>query len=511
MKAGARAAAAAGDPQAELAEITRILAHRPTDRAALYRLAGVGERLGDHAGVEQALRWLVQAHPDDTDGRLALAAALRRQGRAEEAAAASAEALSRRPGDPHARLEQALADEAAGRIDSAHGRLDALAAEMPGFAAGHLQRHYFHMRRGDAAAALAAAERLEAHHPDEPLGPVSRAVALHHLERFAEADAACRQVLARRPDFAPAHFTRGFNLLRMGVWHVGLAEFEWRHRLPGAPRPPLPLPQARLDDPPGTRVLVWSDQAVGDALQYLRFVPHLAAHGLAPVLHLPRALARLVQSLGADLSQEGERPVAADRQIALGSLPWLLGIEGPTGTWPGPYLAPPPDGPGLPPPTRPASLSAGIVWAGSPLHANDRARSMTVADLAPLFTVPGVAWYSLQLGRPDEVRPAGAIDVAPLIGDFADTAALLAGLDLLVTVDTSICHLAGALGVPTCLLLARRIDWRWIPGDGATGWYPSTIMFRQDHAGDWSGPVAQVRQRLAGLAAARTPPAGAGR
>lgn len=511
MKAGVRAAAAAGDPQAELAEVSRILALRPTDRAALRRLASVGERLGDQAGAEQALRWLVQAHPDDADGWLALAAALRRHGRTEEAATACAEVRSRRPGDPRVRLEQALADEAAGRIDAARGGLDTLAAAAPGFAAGHLQRHYFHMRQGDATAALEAAERLEMHHPDEPLGPVSRAVALHHLERFAEADAACRQVLARRPDFAPAHFTRGFNLLRMGVWHLGLAEFEWRHSLPGAPRPPLPLPQLRPDDPPETRVLVWSDQAVGDALQYLRFVPRLAASGLAPVLHLPQALVRLARGLGVEVTLEGERPAPADRQIALGSLPWLLDIEGPTGTWPGPYLAPPPDGPVLPPPNRPAGLSAGIVWAGSPLHANDRARSMSVADLAPLFTVPKIAWYSFQLGRADEARPAGAIDAAPLIGDFADTASLLAGLDLLVTVDTSVCHLAGALGVPTCLLLPRRIDWRWIPGDGATGWYPSMIMARQDQAGDWSGPVARVREWLAARAAARTPPAGAGR
>ena len=493
-------AAAPTDPQAEVAAVARILRCRPTDRDALRRLARLGAALGDPAGEEQVLRRLVDAWPGDVDAWLALAASLRRQGRGDEAAAACDQALLLRPAAPDVRLEKVLAEEAAGRFEAASGGFDALVAEFPGFPRIHLERHYFLMRRGDVVAALAAADRMIAAHAGEPLGWVARAAALHHLERFAEADRASRRAIGIRPDCAPAHFERGVNLMRMGDWRRGLAEMEWRHRLPDAPLPPAPLPQATLDDPPGTRVLLWSDQGLGDALQYLRFIPGLRERGLRPLLHLPRTLARLAQTIpGVESVTVDGKPPAADRQIGLCSLPWLLRLDGPDGTWNGPYLSPP-DGLRL---DRRPGLAVGVVWAGSPRHTNDRNRSMAAGDLAPLFDLAGIAWYSLQLGRPGEARPSTAVDLAPLINDLADTAGLLTQLDLLVSVDTSICHLAGALGVPAWVLLPPRIEWRWTPGDGATAWDPSWRLFRQRRAGDWSAPGAAVREGLAHLATVR--------
>jgi tetratricopeptide (TPR) repeat protein len=489
---------------AELQRIARVLAARPDDRDALWGMARIGRELGDAACEEQALRWLLQYHPGARDGWLSLAAALRRQRRGDEAARVADAALARWPDEPRLHLERALADEAAGRPAATRAALDALVAARPEAVRAHLERLYFLRRQGDRVAALAAAEALIALAPDEPLGWVGRATELHNLDRFAEAGDICRQALRRWPDCAPLHVVHAHNLLRLGDWRQGFREFEWRLRLPDAPPPPLPLPRASADDPPGTRVLVWSDQGLGDVIQALRFLPWLRERGLVPLLHLPRSLARLARMMPdpAPVGVAGEPPLPADRQIAVGSLPLLCGVERAEGTWRGVYLNPPPDLPALT--EDGAGLRVGVVWGGSPLHDNDRFRSIALAELAPLFAVPGVRWHSLQLGRPQDRPPAGVVDLAPRLTDFAATAGLLAQFDVLVTVDTSIAHLAGGLGVPTWLLLCHRIDWRWTPGDGATGWYPSLRLFRQQHYGDWSDPVAAVGQRLAELSAAKT-------
>ena len=288
-------------------------------------------------------------------------------------------------------------------------------------------------------------------------------------------------------------------MLRQGKWREGFNEFEWRVKA----KPPVPVPEACLSDPPGTRVLIWKDQGLGDALQYLRFVVCLNERGFRIFLHLPKALVRLGQSM---LGVEGatsteETPPAVDRQLGLGRLPWLIGVDTPAGTWHGPYLFSPRNGPRLTPRSSEGEHRVGIVWAGSPIHPNDQFRSATVPSLAPLFDVPGVTWYSLQIGRWDEPRPSRAIDLAPRIKDCADTAALLAQMDLLITVDTSISHLAGALGIPTWVLLPHRIDWRWSPGEGISDWYPSIRIFRQPSPGDWLGLASIVRDRLRTFAA----------
>ena len=191
------------DPQAGLVRISAILQSQPTNHEALLRLVQLNFLLGDKIGEEQALRLLIAAHVRDMTGWLGLSSLLRRSRRADEAIALCDKALGVWPDEPRFFLEQALADEAAGRIVQAGDVLARLVAAQPGFSLGHLERHYFHMRHSNYSAALTAAEDMVAAVPNEPLGWVARAVALHHLERFDEAGAICRIILAKRPDFAP--------------------------------------------------------------------------------------------------------------------------------------------------------------------------------------------------------------------------------------------------------------------------------------------------------------------
>ena len=507
------------DLQTELAVISQVLQEHPNDHNALRRLAQIGGRLGDQLGREQTLRLLLHSYPDDGEAWADLAATVRCGSRLSEAGAICQAALRIQPDNAKVHLEQALIEEAAGRFEQAREALDHLVTIAPLFFFGFLERYYFFMRRGDAVLALAAADDMitsateaeaeatgndrRAIAADLPISLVCRAVALHHLEHFAEADAACLQAMAKQPTFAPAHFTRGFNLLRMGQWREGYAEFEWRLQMFDSPKAPLPLPKLSLADPPGTRVLVWSDQGLGDVLHHIRFIHQLQERGYVLSLHVPASLARLIRSMpqAPAMTTVGETPSDADRQISFGSLPWLFGAD-PDTAWHGPYLTLPSKNPRIGT-LSPEKLAVGIVWAGSSLHANDRFRSSSLADLAPLFDLPGVDWYSLQLKRSHEPLPTGMIDLAPKIGDFADTAALLTQLDVLVSVDTSICHLAGALGIPAYVLLPHSFDWRWRPGEGISSWYPSLRLYRQQRVNDWSAPVTAVREQLATLAIAK--------
>jgi len=422
------------------------------------------------SAVLERLDRVLECDPDDRAALLSLVQLCRRLGDAPAAGATLDRILALHPDDPAALIESIYLLRGQDRFDEA----------------------------------LILAERLVAGSPGLPLAWVTRGTLLHRIELFAAAVACYRRALTLDPDFAPAQFSLGFTLLLLGQWREGLAAFEARRRLPTRVPPPVDLPDWTGAEPPGCRILIWNDQGFGDALQYLRFVPTLVQRGFRPVLRLPAELVRIARSLPGDVIVLGpsnpDRP--ADRQIPLGSLPYRLGLDAPEGSWSGAYLTAP-TAPRVPPR---AGLKVGLVWAGSKSHDNDARRSLALAALAPLFAVPDVAWYSLQIGpRAADLAgaPEGITDLAGTIGDFADTAAYLAQLDLLISVDTSIVHLAGALGCPVWLLVARPADWRWLAQGGTTGWYPSVRLFRQSVPGQWSPVVTAVRTALTAMALTR--------
>jgi tetratricopeptide (TPR) repeat protein len=362
-------------------------------------------------------------------------------------------------------------------------------------------------RLGDLDDAVQAQATLLNAHPQFAPGWINAGMTHKAAGSFHEAEACYRRAVALNDpaNLALAHFNLANVLLLQGRWSEGFAEYEWRLRLPNALSQPWPAPAFTGAHPPGSRVLVWNDQGIGDAIQYLRLTARLADRGyrvLVLVQDQLKSLAASAPGVEAAFGPE-DPPQAVDAHAPLCSLPHVLGWT-PHDASTGPYLHTPKkillpvtaDGPGK---------RIGLVWAGNPTHANDANRSMRLADFQPLLDLPGVTWFSLQLGvGPSELsasRFAGQVhDLSPALTDFSATAAVLMELDLLICVDTAAAHLAGALGRPTWILLpAIGSDWRWGIAGETTAWYPSARLFRQRRAGDWAPTIAEMAARLAAM------------
>ena len=323
------------------------------------------------------------------------------------------------------------------------------------------------------------------------------------LGNHAEARHCQERVVALKPDFPDGHFELAQCLLRDGDYRHGFAEYEWRLRRPAAPERPFPMPRWDGADLKGRRLLLHGEQGMGDVIQMARFIPGVAAMGARITLSCHRPLVPLLAAVAgvARAVAHFEEPDGVDLRAPLLSLPHLLGAT----------IDTLPAAPYLPVPDRlvPEAVLAekvfkvGIVWAGGPLQRHDRYRSCGLAPLLPLTRIRGVRLFSLQMDEPAKElaghRGSGIVDLSPGIGDFADTAAIVANLDLVVSVDTAVCHLAGALGRPVWVLLSRHTDWRWMVGRDDSPWYSTMRLFRQSRLGEWGSVVDRVGAALAAL------------
>ncbi len=316
------------------------------------------------------------------------------------------------------------------------------------------------------------------------------------------------------PGFAQAHWNLGLALLAHGEFAEGWREYDWRLAIPelggGLTAPAGP----RWDggDPAGRTLLLTSEQGLGDTLQFIRFAAPLAARGARVLVRTQPALAGLLASAPgvAAVLGSGDALPAYDAHLPLLSVAGALGIDAGTIPRAVPYLACDPRlAPGIEADLAPwrDRLKVGLAWAGSRAHGNDRRRSCPLAALAPLLGMRGVAWFSLQkddgeeqIARVPEARDLVLLDARR---DFERKAALIAALDLVVSVDTSTAHLAGALARPLWVLLPFAPDWRWQLDRGDSPWYPTARLFRQARAGDWPGVIADVQRALEALVAGR--------
>jgi glycosyl transferase family 9 (putative heptosyltransferase) len=287
-------------------------------------------------------------------------------------------------------------------------------------------------------------------------------------------------------------------LLLLGRFEEGWRKYEWRRR--ASTRGVRPLDGEYWDGGPlaGRAILLVAEQGAGDTLQMLRYVPRIVAQGASVKLMLPRSLQRLEGDAlaAASLHAQDEAPPPYDCWAQLMSLPGLLGATEANIPAPIPYLrAPATARRGFAGEGR----AVGLAWAGNPEHENDHNRSIPFARLAPLLALDDARWFSLQVGprATDIAGASGITDLAPLLQDFGDTAAAIDALDLVITVDTSVAHLAGALGKPVWLLLPHVPDWRWLLDRADTPWYPTMRLFRQARRGDWDEVIGRVAAELA--------------
>lgn len=419
--------------------------------------------------------------------------------------------LSPQSWEPHYSLATSL--EAMGQLDRAEESLRQALALRGDLALLHEALGIVLQLKGDLAGAMTSYREALALDPELVKSRYNLATARLERGEFGAALDGLREVLRRSPGHGDAHWNLAVVLLLTGEFAQGWQEFTWRFRKSRS------APKARWQDyprwdgqtPEGRTILLYGEQGLGDTLQFVRYAPLLAARGARVLVEVQSAvLARLVAGVpGVErVLVAGELPPPFDLQASLMDLPGLFGTTLASVPQQVPYLTVSPGAaagraPQLP---RDGSFRVGLVWAGSHGHENDANRSIALRRLAPLAGIPGVRFFALQVGEPAaeaaQVPELELTDLATGVGDFLDTAVLAAQLDLVLTVDTSMAHLCGGLGLAAWVLLPHIPDWRWMLEREDSPWYPTLRLFRQQSSGDWAGVVARVRQALAETAAA---------
>jgi Flp pilus assembly protein TadD len=508
------AAAAAKDYAGAIRGFQEAVALQPASWMLHYNLAAAclsASRYGDaEANLRQALALNRQCAP----AWMQLAPMLSQQGRCRDALAAYDRVVELEPNNVAALNNAGLMLRQLGQFNAAKvtfARAVALAPDNP-------RTRFNHAILVDTAAsrreALGDCRRCLEEDPRNP-GLLSNLGVCHQLVgEFDAALAMFEQAIAADPDFHEAWFNRSLLRLGLGDFAAGWSEYERRWQLPQAEKPEFaaPLWDGGLLD--GKTILLYAEQGFGDAIQFLRYVPLVAARGGRIVLRVHRALVRLAASLPGDIAivTPGNRLPAFDVWCPLLSLPRLF--ETRLESIPGevPYLR-----------VRPAlgerwrrrladlsGLRVGLAWAGDPRHINDFRRSIELDRMAPLFDLAGISWVSLQTGpRAADLAAFSAArvrDLLPELSDFAETAGVIGNLDLVIAVDTAVAHLAGALAAPVWTMLPFSPDWRWMFERQDSPWYPTMRLFRQPTPGDWEAAVATVAKALAELTGQAGPP-----
>ena len=329
--------------------------------------------------------------------------------------------------------------------------------------------------------------------------------------RLSDAEAAFRQGLAVNPDFVEAHFTLGQVLLHQGKYAEGWQEYDWRWRLPQYSwlkniHGDIQQPKWQGEDIRGKTLLIYAEQGLGDAMQYVRYVPMVAATtGAKVVLAVHPPLKKLFAQLeGIEVTTLDMPFPPFDLHCPLLTLPRLFGTSAHNIPANVPYLKAYPDDiarwkirmDGHP------GKKVGIVWSGNPDQSGDRLRSPRLAAVQPLFKVPGITYYALQLGagRKDIETlglPDNVVDLGLEIRDLADTAAIMANLDLMISSCTAPLHLSAALGVPTWGMIPYAPHFLWLLGRTDNDWYPTLRLYHQKEAGtEWDNVMSAVAADL---------------
>lgn len=494
-------------------------------------------------------RHALLAAPDSPDAHELLGLVYETKGQRPQAIEHYSRSLALRPGVPRVchRLSGVLRAE--GRLESARALLEELLVSTPRDAGTLFLRAGIVSEMGAVKDAIVDLRRTLAIQPQFPEALNTLAVLLRSSGDLTQAEVYFRRAIAQRsnyaaawnnlanlyvelsrveeaercyskavmhlPGYAEAHTNRALVWLLQGKFQEGWAEYEWRWRQPGISPRTLSRPQWDGGPVEGKTILLHAEQGAGDTIQFIRYARLLQRQGATVVLHCQESLRSLLSGMPELAAVVTGRAVAPDFDVhaPLMSLPRLFGTTATTIPVDSPYLRPLDHAP-VPellcePRFGPNRLRAGLVWAGNAGHRNDRNRSCPAELLDGLLQTDGVQFFSLQVGHSTSSIPSRSIvDLAPYLTDYAATAACLAHLDLLVTVDTSVAHLAGALGRPVWLLLPTCNDWRWLVQREDTPWYPTMRLFRQARRGDWKTVLERVGNELKRLIASLDAPTG---
>jgi tetratricopeptide (TPR) repeat protein len=443
----------------------------PDDPRLLVNFGMALGRFGAHEQAEQALTHATQLAPTFALGWTLLADSLWQQGKYDESFPAAQRAAQLAPDDAAAQMALGNASQQTARFDQ-------------------------------AAASYRRAVTLD---PELFGAQHNLALTLWKMGSIDESIQVFDKILARLPDATEAKVDRAFALLTRGQYEQGFADYELRDQLPRfAER--IDKSRQRWDgsDPAGKTIVIINDQGMGDLIQFIRYALLLADRGakiwvacpqiLEPIALSVRGVVGIVDAQAPPLPDEmwvWEASLPALFKTTLENIPrevpYIRADAAKVARWRERVASD-------------SNFKVGLVWAGAAINDNDRARSCTLQDLAPL-AMPGVTFYSMQKGPPATQLsnpPAGmnVIDLAPELNDFGDTAAVMECLDLVISVDTAAAHLGGALGRPVWALLYKGADWRYGVDPEVSPWYPTMRLFRQTELGHWSAPVAQMANEL---------------
>jgi tetratricopeptide (TPR) repeat protein len=508
-----------------------VLAQNPNHADSLHLLAAIAYQAQCHDRALDLVRQAMSAEIAATSGdgtrnhissllafntaiavtHTDLGTMLLQHGHLDEAIACYRRALVIRPNLAGAHSNLGIALTQKGLAEAAIACFQAALTIEPGFPKAYNNMGNALQHLGRLEDAVACFRSALAGEPESPQALNNLGNALKDLGQLNEAITSFRSALAIAPDYPEAHFNLATALLAQGDLAAGWPEYEWRWRAPQMIKAArgFAQPQWRGQSAEGRTLLIYAEQGFGDILQFCRYAPLAAARGLRVILEAPKPLARLLRSIpNVDrVVTFGEPLPHFDLQCPMLSMPLALGTTLATIPAPVPYLH-----------ADPAQVETwrrrlattankgpriGLVWAGQSrshvpaLAAIDRRRSLPPDRLAPLFDLSDIHFVSLQKDGPKAPAHFPIVDVMPEMEDFADTAALIANLDLVISVDTAVAHLAAALGKPVWLLDRFDSCWRWFTGRRDSPWYPTLRVYRQPRPNDWDSVLAEVARDLA--------------
>jgi tetratricopeptide (TPR) repeat protein len=510
-------------------------------------------RQGRHAQAITRYRRAVYLQPDFAAAWMNLGCLLRDEGQDLFAHAALERVVQLRPDMIAGWLNLALVERDRDNIAKAEECLQRALSLDPSNCNALVAWSQFRLAAHDLSGAWEAVNKALAHSPDNPEAVNMKGILLHTEDRLEEAVAAFLRAealgclsspsnrgnslmdLGQHAESLAAHrlaavqdshnagsaYNLALTELRLGEWQQGWPRYEARLRFREVVRHPMHFQQPRWQGEPlaGRRILLHAEQGLGDAIQFCRYAPLVAARGGSLILQVHQPVVRLLQSLAVVRSGQavvvplGAAPLPFDLECPLMSLPAIFTTTVDTVPWAGAYLA---ADPALVAERRScfstSGLRIGIAWAGNPRYRADHRRSMHLSTLLPLLHAFDADWISLQKGKAADQLTALLADLPSSIRiydgssrdtDLAETAALIETLDLVITTDTSIAHLAGAMGKPVWILLSHLADWRWMQDADTSPWYPTARLFRQSAPGDWPGVFARVIAALTRFTSSR--------
>jgi tetratricopeptide (TPR) repeat protein len=500
----------AGRLDAAEAMYRKVLEAQPGHFNSLRLLGVIESQRGNHAAAVRLIEAALTRNPNAAEGFNSLGNALRKLKRLDEAVTSFDRAISLKPAYAKAYNNRGGAFHELKRLDEAVASYDQAIALDPDFADALKNRGDALQELRRLEEAVASYDHAVALRPDFAEALNNCGSALHELKRLHEALRTYDRAIALKPGFANAYVNRGMTRLLLGRLQDGWEDLEWRWKANGLPgrHPAVDAPIWQGEALGGLRIAIWAEQGLGDVIQSVRYLPLLMQRGAKVVFLAPETLVRVLRPLSSVVevvdSMKGAAPF--DFQCALMSVPLRFGTNLHSVPSTVPYLSAEKDladrwtkhlgGHGF---------KIGIAWQGNPDRRLDRGRSIPLAEFVPLARVPGVRLISLQkkhgLGQLAGLPADANVEILPDGFDsgpdaFIDTAAVMAGLDLIITSDTSIAHLAGALGRPTWLALKHVPEWRWLIDREDCPWYPAMRLFRQETEGDWKSVFSKIEKAL---------------